>query len=203
METYDVIVVLGSQPDPKTWEFPKQIYKCLNNAKALLNQDVAPYIILAGDRGIKLDNCKIRQPFRECDKMADYLIERGVQKSKLLKEGKSRDTISNIYYIKTKVLIPKRMHRLLFVVAEFRTPRLKFLCKRILGSEYSFDFEPIAAKVGSTYNEPHTFKIQSEFLEPMKDGDHAWLDGKFYTAPMYKYWRKWDREQAKRPPKRP
>ncbi len=192
VKTYDAIVVLGSQPDPATWKFPKQVYDCLDRAMELLNQDNASHISVSGDHGIKLDNLNIKQPFKECDVLADYLLKRGVPSDKILKEGESRDTISNLYYLKTQVFIPQQMKYLLFVVAEFRIPRLQFLCKRILGKDYMCDFESISSKTGSTYNESHTLKIQSAFLEPMADGNHNWLDGKFYDAPMYQYWRQHD-----------
>jgi uncharacterized SAM-binding protein YcdF (DUF218 family) len=194
MKTYDAIIVLATQPDPNTWEFPKQIYDCLNRAKDLLNKRIAPYVILSGNHAIKLDNLGLKQPFRECDKMADYLIENGISAEKILKEGDSRDTISNLYYMKNQILRPQHMKQLLFVVAEFRIPRLKLLCKRILGNEYNLEFIPIPCESGNTYNEPHSTKIQTAFLEPMKDGEDSWLDDKFYSAWMYEYWAMWDRE---------
>lgn len=195
MKKYDLIIVLASQPDPATWKFPKQMYECLNKAAELMTKNAAPYVITSGKESTSITNRGLHQPFRECDVMADYLHEKGVPAEKLLKEGDSQDTISNLYYLKTEFLIPRGMKRLLFVVADFRIPRLRFLCERILGGEYTFVFEPIASEVGATYNEPFTFKIQSEFLAPMKPGDHEWLTGKFFTDPVYQFWAEHDREK--------
>ncbi len=124
--------------------------------------------------------------------MADYLISSNVPEDLILKEVDSKDSISNLYFIKTGILIPKNYKKILFIVADFRIPRLTYLCNKVLGSEYEVDFQPITSEVGSTYNEPNTFEVQKRFLEPMKDGDHDWLKDKFYTAPMYEYWARED-----------
>ncbi|HEY4964453.1 MAG TPA: YdcF family protein [Candidatus Saccharimonadales bacterium] len=197
MTKYDLIIVLGSQPDTKTWKFPKQIYDCLDKAKELFDNGVAPFIATSGKWGISIDNQGLTQPFRECDALADYLIKKGLPDRKILREGDSKDTISNLYYLKTQLLIPRHLNNLLFVAAGFRIPRLKFLCSRVLGSEYTVAFEPIECEVGSIYNEPHTLEVQTEFLKPMQSGDHAWLEDKFYTAPMYHYWAKHDKALGK------
>lgn len=183
---YDLIILLGSQPDPKTWEFPGQVIDCLHRSKILLDEGKAPFIVASGKWSTRLDALGIQQPFRECDKLEGLLIAEGVPKEKILKEGESKDTISNLYYVKKDILIPNNWHRILFVVADFRIPRLKFLCERILGPEYAVDFDPIKSKPSPSYHEPSTFKLQKEFLEPMKTGDHEWLSDKFYSAPMYK-----------------
>lgn len=198
MAKFDALIVLGSQPDPITWEFPRQVYDCLDTTKELYDSDVAPLIITSGMWSIALDSQGITQPFKECDALADYLINKGVPTEDILKEGDSKDTISNLYYLKTNLLIPHKLTKLLFVVAEFRIARLQFLSGRILGSDYSVFFEPIQSEMGSTYNETLTLKVQSEFLEPMATGDHMWLKDKFYTAPMYQYWAKHDKKRSAR-----
>jgi uncharacterized SAM-binding protein YcdF (DUF218 family) len=185
MKTYDLIAVLGSQPDLTRWEFPDQVYRCLERAKKLLDEEASVYIATSGKWSTSIDTLGLKQPFRECDALADALINMGVSESIILKEGHSQDTISNLYYLKTGLLIPRKMNKLLFVVADFRIPRLKFLCERILGSDYEVEFDAIKSEPSLSYDEPHTFKVQKEFLEPMKTGDHEWLRGKFYTAPMY------------------
>jgi uncharacterized SAM-binding protein YcdF (DUF218 family) len=186
---YDLIIILATMPNAETWKFPQQIYDCLDRAVVLFNKEEAPFLAVSGKWSVSLDNKAIKQPFRECDAMADYLVAQGVPISKILKEGDSKDTISNLYYLKKQILIPKNMKSLLFVVAEFRIPRLSFLCDRILGDDYHVEFEPIPSEVGVSYNESFTFKVQKEFLEPMKDGDHSWLDGKFYDASLYQLWK--------------
>lgn len=126
--------------------------------------------------------------------MAEYLIKNGVPTSKILREGESKDTISNLYQLKNLIFIPKNKRKLLFVVAKWRIPRLKFLCERILGTSYSFDFVAIPSIKPSKQNEKLVFQKQKEFLEPMENGDHAWLDDKFFNASLYKYWAEKDKQ---------
>jgi uncharacterized SAM-binding protein YcdF (DUF218 family) len=198
MKKYDAVVTLGSQPDTTTWNFPEQVYKCLDKAKTLLDCGRVAYVVTSGKWSITLDNIGLVQPFRECDVMADYLLSLSVSESKIIKEGLSKDTISNLYFLKTEIFIPRMFNKILFVAADFRIPRLEYLSGKILGDEYGWAFEPIAASPSSNYNEKHTLEVQKEFLRPMKDGDHAWLADKFYSAPMYEYWAKHDREKYSR-----
>lgn len=192
---YDLIIVLGSQPDLKTWKIPDQVYVCLERSKELLEDNQAPFIVTSGKWSTSVDTLGLEQPFRECDVLADFLVEAGVDPSRILRENKSQDTISNLYYLKTELLIPRNMKHLLFVVADFRIARLKFLTEKILGPDYEVAFEPIESESGVSYNEPVTSKLQKEFLEPMRQGDHEWLADKFYNAPMYQVTAKLDKEK--------
>jgi uncharacterized SAM-binding protein YcdF (DUF218 family) len=192
---YDLIIVLATQPDTTTWKFPKQIYDCLDKASELFNQQQARLIATSGKWSTALDNKGIMQPFRECDAMADYLIAKGVPDNKILREGDSQDTISNLYYLKKNFLMPNDMKNLLFVVAEWRIPRLTFLCQRILATDYNVSFSPIPSTKPAEHDEALAFEKQKKFLEPMKDGDHSWLDGKFFNAWLYQYWAKRDKQQ--------
>jgi uncharacterized SAM-binding protein YcdF (DUF218 family) len=182
---HDLIILLGSQPDPKTWEFPDQVITCLRRSKELLDEGQAPFVVASGKWSTRLDTLGLQQPFRECDKLEELLISEGVPKEKILKEGDSKDTISNLYYVKKDILIPNDWHRIIFVVADFRIPRIKYLCDQILGSEYTVDFDIIKSDPSHSYDEPQTFKLHKEFLDQMKVGDHEWLADKFYSAPMY------------------
>jgi uncharacterized SAM-binding protein YcdF (DUF218 family) len=189
MKKYDAIVVLGSQPDFRNWMFPSHPYISLDRALELLNEGVAPYICLSGDHALKYDNTGITQPFKECDKEEEYLLSRGCPPEVILKEGESRDTISNFYYLKNLVFKPRNIRHILVVTTDFRTKRIAFLCQKVLGPDYQIGFETVEYKSEEVYkNEVHTLKVQSKFLKEMKDGDDAWLKGKFYDAPMYKYW---------------
>jgi len=193
MTPYDAIIVLCSQPDPTTWKFPPHIYDALRRAKQLLEDEQAPYVITAGKWSIALDNKRIKQPFRECDLAANFLTLLAVPPTKILKEGESKDSISNLYYLKTELFIPRRMKKLLIVVAGFRVARLQYVCDKVLGPDYEVSFDSIPAQVSPSYNEENTTKVQKKFLDPMQNGDHEWLAGKFYTAPMYHYWEKYDK----------
>jgi hypothetical protein len=122
----------------------------------------------------------------ECDKMAEYLQTRHVPTKDILRESESKDTISNIYYLKRQVFQPKGLKNLLFIAAEARLPRIEFLCKRILGPTYKLRFEAVTHTQGEVSpNEKQTLAKQAAFLAPMKDGDDTWLDNQFYIGPYY------------------
>lgn len=182
---YDAIIVLGSQPDPVTWQFPKQIYTSLDSTIELFNRGVAPVVITSGDHTINFDFDGIDQPSPECDMLAEYLRANGFDSKDILTERHSKDSISNLYYLKKEILLPNNMTNVLFVVASFRIPRLQFLCAKILGPQFMVSFEPVLAEQGSTYDEESTIRRQREFLAPMKDGDSEWLADKFYSDPFY------------------
>ncbi len=198
MAEYDIGVVLGSQPDTTTWQFPQQIYESLDEAGRLIESDEIPLVITSGKWGINIDDLGLTQPFRESDAMAEYLIHNGIPDDKILRERESKDSISNLYYLKTQFFIPRGMIRPLFIVAEFRVPRLQFLCRKVLGHNFEVSFLPIPSEIGSTYDEANTSRVQKEFLDQMQDGDHEWLKDKFYDAPMYKYWSKKNQESSRR-----
>lgn len=101
MQTYDAIVVLGSQPSTETWEFPVQVYECLDRSIQLFDEHKAPYIITSGRWSIAIDALGLTQPFCECDKMADYLVEKGLPYGFVLREAVSKESISNLYCLKT------------------------------------------------------------------------------------------------------
>lgn len=190
MQTFDAIVVLGSQPDFRTWRFPSYAYTSLDRALELYNQKKAPYIVLSGDHALKYDDEGITQPFRESDKQEEDLLSKGCPPEAILKEGESRDTLSNFYYLKNLVFKPNNIRSILIVTTDFRIPRLDFISTKVLGSGYHVEFETVAYKPDETYkNEAHTLEKQQEFLADMKNGDDAWLKDKFYDAPMYQYWK--------------
>jgi uncharacterized SAM-binding protein YcdF (DUF218 family) len=187
MHSYDTIVILGSRPkDPVTWQLPSHIYTSLDTAILLFNQQAAKTITVSGKWTINFDVLNIQQPFRECEAMADYLIEHGVPDTAILRETESQDTISNLYYLKQLVFEPNDIHRLLFIAAEARLERIMFLAQRILGPDYEIATKGVAYDPADVSpHEKRTLAKQAAFLAPMQDGDDHWLDGKFYTDPFY------------------
>ncbi len=199
MHGYDAIVVLGSQPDFRTWKFPSYAYTSLDKALELLDTCLAPYIALSGDHALKYDDEGIKQPFKESDEQERYLISRGCPPSSILKEGESRDTISNLYFLKNLVFKPHSIRRIIFITTAFRIERLSFLCNKVLGKGYQVSFETVPYELGDIYkDEGHTLQKQKEFLAAMDEGDDAWLADKFYDAPMYQYWK--DRHKKEEDP---
>ena len=190
LRKYDCIVVLSSQPDYRNWMFPSHTYKSLDRAAELLREEVAPWVALTGDHALKFDWVGITQPFKESDQAEQYLLDQGTPSEVILKEGKSRDTLSNFYYLKRLVFRPHSIHDVLLVSPEFRIQRLNFLARKVLGPDYSIDYELVPNAPEETYiHEDRTLRKQRELLADMKDGDDAWLNGRFFGDPMYDYWK--------------
>jgi hypothetical protein len=108
----------------------------------------------------------------------------------ILKEGESKDTLANFYYLKNLVFRPNKITSILIVTTDFRVERVSFIGHKVLGPDYNFDFETVDYSDDEVYkNDAHTLMKQREFLADMQDGDDAWLGDKFYDAPMYHYWK--------------
>ncbi|HUC89509.1 MAG TPA: YdcF family protein [Patescibacteria group bacterium] len=186
MTTYGAIIVLGSKPNTETWKFPSHVYTSLDLAAKKYKNGEAPYLIVAGKYALSFDWQNIKQPYRECDKMAEYLISQGVPETVILKEGTSKDTITNILFIKQKILEPHRFRRILLFCASFRKERIAYICQKILGSDYTIEIVTVPEKPKEIYpDEANTLKRTLEFLEPMSEGDDAFLDGRFYEDDFY------------------
>ncbi len=198
MKTYDAIVVLGSQPDFRTWKFPSHTYKSLDRALELVSQGVAPYICLSGDHALKYDYTGITQPFRECDQQEEYLLSKGCPPEAILKEGESRDTVANFYYLKNLVFKPKQIKNVLLITTDFRVERIKFLWQKVVGLDYPVDFETVSYSEDEVYkSEAITLQKQQEWLKDVNDGDDAWFKDKFYDDPYYLYWKKRDQDRLR------
>lgn len=183
---YDAIIVLGSRPDTQQWEFPSHVHKSLDVAADLFSKKAAPYIIVSGKWALWLERAHLQQPYRECDKLADYLQQKGVPPEAILKEGESKDTIANIYYTKRTILQPRGLKRLLIVGAAFRKERLAFICQKVLGPDYTVDFKIVPGTAGGAYpHESETFARTKTFLHDMPAGHDAFLKNVFYGAEFY------------------
>lgn len=184
---YDCLIVLGTQPDLQTWEFPEQIIQCLETAAKLFKDGVSDKIIVSGKWSRRIEDCQLGQPFDECDKLADLLTAQGVDEEAIYRERQSTDTVSNLYYVKQQLLIPLGLKKILFVVADFRIARLEFLVRKVLGPDYQVDYEPVESdeKMSPSYNEAETMARTEKFLANMNDGDHDWLADKFFDHPFY------------------
>jgi hypothetical protein len=185
---YETILVLGSKPDTATWDFPSHVYASLDEAAQLLHERVSSTAIVSGKWAFSFDKHGIHQPFRECDKMARYLIDRGVDSTAVLREGESKDTIANLYEVKRHFLVSHNWTKLLLITADFRANRIHYLSDKILGPSYDVTIQTVPSHPGESYPlEAITMRRTKEFLGPMQSGDDAFLDGTFYAAPYYHY----------------
>lgn len=185
--TYDAAVVLGSRPvDGGAWELPEHVYHSLDRAVALYRSGRVRHIVVSGKWTFNFDILGIRQPFTEGARMAEYLGRKGVPARDILCETVSKDAISNLYYLKREIFGPAGLRRLIFIAAGPRLARIEFLSRRILGADFVLTFETDGRSAAvPTGSEQRRLALQAAFLEPMRDGDEGWLDGRFYNGPYY------------------
>lgn len=186
--TYDAIVVLGSSFDERG-NLPEHLLKRLKLVAELHKQGVAPYIIVCGKHSIQWDWADIDVDVRECDLMQEELIRLGVSSTRIQREHWSKDTIGNFYYLKTKLLIPHQMNRILVACATHHLARSKFLSQKILGPGYHVDFQtsysPATHNPIAMRREHQIIREQKQFLALMEDGDHHWFKPNMYDHPYY------------------
>jgi len=189
MNKFDCIVVLASQPDVKTWEFPQHVLDALDTAVKLYEDKAAKYIAISGNHACVFDRVepKIVQPFVEADEMIKILHEKhpDIPEDAILFENKSIDTFENLYYLKNKVFRSHNLTNILFVVADYRIARLLFLTAKILGPDYKITIKAIPfANDKNIYwsgdyiwkMENHAMIVNANFLADMTPGDDSFLE---------------------------
>ncbi|HSX43348.1 MAG TPA: YdcF family protein [Candidatus Saccharimonadales bacterium] len=189
MPVYDAAIVLGSKPDVTSWRFPSHVYASLDKAAELWHEGAVGFIVLSGKWALSFEtHTIIVQPYRECDEMAAYLLQKQVPASALLLEGESKDTISNLYYIKKTILRPKHLRKLLLITADFRLARIQYLVQKIFDTDCDITFQAVPSLPDEVYpHEAQTFVRTKQFLAPMTAGDLAFLDDAFYDAEYYAF----------------
>lgn len=182
------IVVLGGGID-LNGNLPPHVYQRLDKALKLYKKLPRSKIVLSGKYSF-LYSLK-KPPITEAEKMAQYLIEKGVPKKDIFLEKKSQDTISNAYYLKTDFLLPLKEKRAIVVTSDFHQQRVRYIFKKVFGEGYQFQFIatpsglPEKAKEKIFRRQKELIFKTKELFAKMKDGDHQFLKGKFYKARFY------------------
>lgn len=186
-----LIVILGGGIDLKG-NLPNHVYQRLDKAVEIYNKNCDQQIVLSGKYSFLYDQLKKHPPTTEAEKMAQYLLTKGIPKDKLLLEKKSQDTISNAYYLKKDFFIPQNEKSAIVVTNRFHLPRVEYIFNKIFGPDYSLKYVGVEQKLSPT-EEKRLVEHQNDLLEkikqiltPMRDGDHHFLDGKFYTIDYYR-----------------
>lgn len=181
---YDVMLILGSSlnadgsvsgDDEVRLERTVQIYGDLNMP-----------IILCGSHGYKSTD---KAEVSEAEAYAQYLIKRGIPKDALLLETTSQESLGNILFAKTGILMKHNWRRLLVIpTRNHSTDRIAYLLKKILGHEYTWNI----LRVGEN-NTPENIAREQKALhytreinDVFEDGDHeAIYKGLKETHPAY------------------
>lgn len=182
------IVVLGGGIDT-AGNVPSHVIARLEKAKELYESEPSSLIILSGKYSYLYTDQKPAQT--EAETMSTYLQKSGVPVEKIICEKHSQDTISNAYFLKIEVFMPRGITSAVIITSEFQRERAEYIFGCICGPEYEFTYEAVPEDMNPSDRERlvhYQRGLLSEtkkFLGPMKPGDHAYVADKFYTAPYY------------------
>lgn len=111
---------------------------------------------------------------------AELAVQLGMPSDKVLTETESMETIGNAYFVKKRILEPKRWRRVLIVSSDFHISRAGYVFKKVLGPEYRVDLASIFSgwnpirRIKLWMIESGLLSIYKRRLGSIKDGD----DGK-------------------------
>lgn len=183
-----VVLAGGISLDGK---LPDYVYARLDRAIELFRSSEKNNIVLSGRYSFLFPKDKL-PPTTEANRMERYLLEKGIPKNKISKESYSRDTISNAYFLKKLIFLPRRIHAATVITSTFHLLRVKYIFQKVFGSRYSFDFIGVPedlpeekAKQVMTHQKEVFVKTRA-FLDPISDGQHEYLRGKFFQAAYYR-----------------
>lgn len=114
----DYIIVLGCLVTPKG---PSKFLKYRLEACLELSKKTDAKIIVSGGKG---DN----EPYKEADVMYDYLVSRGIEESRIIKEGQSLNTNQNLN--NCYKLIDDENANVVIVTSNFHIFRAKAIAKK-------------------------------------------------------------------------
>jgi|ACQI01.1.fsa_nt_gi uncharacterized SAM-binding protein YcdF (DUF218 family) len=118
---FDYVIVLGAavwgnEPSP-----------------ALYNRLIAAYDFVKDKPDIKIIVCggQGNGNITEAEAMKRFLVERGIDPSRIIKEEHSSSTFENLKYAKSKICANLDRPKVLIVTSDFHLFRAKFLAKRL------------------------------------------------------------------------
>jgi len=186
------IVVLGGGINLKG-ELPETVYQRLNKAIEIYqkNLDKNPKIIVSGKYSFLYQQTNQFPPSTEAEKMALYLIKKGIPKKQIILEKKSKDTIGNAYFVK-KIFLKKNEKKGIIITSLFHLERVKYVFKKIFGKDYQLDFIGVKENLPKE-KEKQILEKQKKLLEkikeillPMKTGNHLYLTKRIYRIKYYR-----------------
>lgn len=182
----DIILVLsaGITKDCKPGISTKnRLNCCLDYIK---ENKINPYICTVSGFsphvGLELDD---KLPIFECDIMAKYLVEYGVDSKKIFREYTSQDTIGNAYFSLVQYILPLKLNNILIITSDFHMPRSKAIFKWIYGfydlkvdflscSDKGVNKESLKARIKKELKSTENIKKLSSKIRTFEDF-HKWL----------------------------
>ena len=133
----DAIVVLGRGID-EDGELSSDSRSRVRKAAKLYEKGIASKIITSGKWTYHLDT---PPPRTEAAAMKAYAEELGVPSVDIVCEDESMDTLGNIYFTKMHFAELHGWRDLTIVASDEHLPRARYLCEKICGDEYDFEYQ--------------------------------------------------------------
>jgi vancomycin permeability regulator SanA len=127
---YDAIFILGGSYINKN-TLPSWVESRLNTAIYMEDKTKLFIVLSRGTTHKAPDRDEYGYPIDESSIMANYLIDRDIPKSKIIKETWSFDTIGNAYAALTHHAIPKNLRKILIITSDFHMPRTKAIFDKV------------------------------------------------------------------------
>ncbi len=157
----------------------------LEKAAELYKAGKVPAIITCGSHSYKIE----KPDLTEAQAYANYLISLGVPSESIYLEEESQESLGNILFAKTNILMQQNWHKLL-VIPTYKqtTERIDYLLQKILGSEYEWEILRVGENTepSNLEREAKALRITKEINDVFADGDHeAIYKGLMETHPAY------------------
>lgn len=182
---YDAIIVLGGSltSDGHINDVDKIR---LQKVAELYKDGIANAIIVCGSNGYKgLDEFNTT----EAEAYANYLQSFNIKPNSIYLENESKESLGNILFAKMQILSVKNWHKVLVIPTyKHSTERVKYLTKKILGSEYEWDVLRIGESddTANAEREALALKLSKDINDKFADGDtEAIYSGLMDNHPAY------------------
>ena len=162
MKAYDAIVVLGVSTHKR--DFAKRV----ETAVTCYEEGASSCIIFSGRYWGGL---KKKPSITEARAMANYARELGVPQKDIYLEERSLNTMGNFYFMKMRVLRPRKFRRLLVVTKQSHIPKTTYLSQKILGKQYRCTVITDADAKNDHKNNHSPLHDTKIFFRGIKDGD--------------------------------
>lgn len=132
----DVIIILGGgiNKDGTLKEYSRTR---VEKGVQLYKEGKANKILISGKHAFVID---YKPKKTEAEAMKQYAIKLGAEKTDILKEEQSKDTVNNAFFVRKLFLEPKKWRNIIIVTSEYHMPRAKITFNKILGRKFNIEF---------------------------------------------------------------
>ncbi len=181
---YDAVIVLAGGVN-SDGTLPQIIKERINLGIRLLQESASDFLVFSGHFTFVLDN---PLNLSESESMKTYAISQGIAESKILLDDKSKDTLSNAYFVKVDLAIPRNWKKLAVVSSETHIERAKYLFNKVFGANFKIDYSSTPftqldteGSAKSKEMERKQLVFSHQWLDPIKDGDDRSIKELLFT----------------------